>query len=359
MESIKQSKTKEEAGYQADFSFSQALEEVISALPERSREIIKSRFGINGAGPKTLEEVGNAYKITRERVRQIIKEALKKIRQKANSEVIEKVKQKIEFTIGQNSGIIREKEILDRLGKSIAKEQNAVSFFLNSLEGIEFVEEKREQERTFALSGFDFSKWKEIKDVVRNILDREKRVLTAEELFEKFSGKVKNVDQIKLFHWLSVSKEIKRNNFGKWGLDSWGEINPRVTMQRAYLILKETRKPLHFREIAELIDKHKLGKGKTHPQTVHNELIKNSHFVLVGRGTYALAEWGYKEGTVKEVLEDILRRSGKPMKRNEILDKILKMRQVKKSTVLINLNNFFVKAGKDAYTVKIPNFERK
>ncbi len=352
MESIKPSKIIEKISDQSEFSFSRALEEVISALPERSQEIIKSRFGINGAGPKTLEEVGNAYKITRERVRQIIKEALKKIRQKANSEIAEKVRQKIEFTIGQNSGIIREKEILDRLGKSNEKERSAVSFFLNLLEGIKFSEEKRELERTYALSAFDFAKWKEVKNAVQDILEKEKRVLTDEELFEKLSGKVKNVGQDKLFNWLSASSEIKINNFGKWGLIGWGEVNPRVTMQRAYLVLKETGRPLHFKKIAELIDKYKLGKKKTHPQTVHNELIKNKAFVLVGRGTYALAEWGYKEGTVREVLEDILRDNPRPMKRKEILDRILKVRRVKKSTVLINLNNFFVKANKDAYTVK-------
>ena len=51
---------------------------------------------------------------------------------------------------------------------------------------------------------------------------------------------------------------------------------------------------MHFKEVAEAISKT-FGK-KTHYATCHNELIKDSRFVLVGRGMYALAEWGYQAG---------------------------------------------------------------
>jgi len=50
--------------------------------------------------------------------------------------------------------------------------------------------------------------------------------------------------------------------------------------------------------------------------------------------------------------EDEKRQSGEPMKREDILSEILKMRQVKKSTVMINLNNFFVRNSKNEYTIK-------
>ena len=122
-------------------------------------------------------------------------------------------------------------------------------------------------------------------------------------------------------------------------MTNWAEISPKGTREKVYVILKETKKPLHFTEIAELIDTYKLGARKAHPQTVHNELIKDDRFVLIGRGIYALAEWGYCEGTIKEVLKDILAKSKTPLKREDILSEVLKLRKVKKSTVLINLNN--------------------
>ena len=113
-------------------------------------------------------------------------------------------------------------------------------------------------------------------------------------------------------------------------------------------------KPLHFREIARLIDAQGLSgkKGKSHPQTVHNELIKDKRFVLVGRGIYALKSWGYERGTVKEVLENILRTAKRELSRDEILSEVMKVRQVKKSTVIINLNTFFSRVGKNSYTLK-------
>ncbi|HAV11549.1 MAG TPA: hypothetical protein DCX32_03320 [Candidatus Moranbacteria bacterium] len=109
---------------------------------------------------------------------------------------------------------------------------------------------------------------------------------------------------------------------------------------------------MHFKDIAEEIDKSGLNKKKTHPQTVHNELIKDKKFVLVGRGIYALAEWGYEKGTVKDVLEDILKKYPAAMTREEIIKEVLKVRQVKKSTVIINLNNYFKKTKEGKYTSK-------
>jgi DNA-directed RNA polymerase delta subunit len=151
---------------------------------------------------------------------------------------------------------------------------------------------------------------------------------------------------------LEVSEEIKQNVFGKWGLAKWKEISPKGTREKAYLVLKETGKPLHFRDIAKKIDAYHLNKKKTHFQTVHNELIKDNNFVLVGRGIYALVEWGYKKGTVKDVIESILKQSQEPLSREAILEKVLEVRKVKSSTIIINLNNYFSKSEEGKYALK-------
>ena len=131
------------------------------------------------------------------------------------------------------------------------------------------------------------------------------------------------------------------------------EINPKGTRERIYLVMKEHKKPLHFTKIAKVIDDLGISKRKSHPQTVHNELIKDERFVLIGRGIYALREWGYSPGAVKDVLEDILRKSGQHMSKEEIMTEIMKFRKVKKTTVMINLNNNikFVKHG-NKYALK-------
>ena len=110
----------------------------------------------------------------------------------------------------------------------------------------------------------------------------------------------------------------------------------------AYLIIRKHGSPIHFREVANLIEK--TFKKRAHFATTHNELIKDARFVLVGRGLYALSEWGYEKGVVKDVIASILKKEG-PMAKDEIIKKVLKERYVKENTVLVNLQNpkFFKK----------------
>ena len=61
------------------------LEQAMQSLTERERKILSLRFGLEDGTPKTLEEVGNIFKVTRERIRQIEAKALKKLRHPSRS----------------------------------------------------------------------------------------------------------------------------------------------------------------------------------------------------------------------------------------------------------------------------------
>jgi hypothetical protein len=79
---------------------------------------------------------------------------------------------------------------------------------------------------------------------------------------------------------------------------------------------------------------------KVKVNTVHNELIRNNEFVLVGRWIYALKDWGiYKPGTVLDVIIDIMRKNWEAMSTEEIIAKVLKVRKVKNTTIYMNLQN--------------------
>ena len=335
-------------------SFIGALENIISNLPQRSQEIIWSRYGIDGTGVATLEEIGRKFGITRERVRQVIREVCKKVKARSQSSVLSEVREKIMFTLSSNDGIMEEEKLLSALGNADRKQKGAARFFLECLNEVEEFEIRNITEKSFRMPGFDEAGWKNVKNEVVEILKKKNSPLTEKSLFEEFSKTEigKNIDKGMLFNYLAVSTEIKRNTFGKWGLSKWKEVNPKGTRDKAYLVLKENGEPMHFKDIASEIDKSGLNKKKTHPQTVHNELIKDKKFVLVGRGIYALAEWGYEKGTVKDVLEDILKKHAEAMTREEIIKEVLKVRQVKKSTVIINLNNYFKKTKEGTYSIK-------
>lgn len=342
-------------GQEETLFFANALEQFLEHLPPRSRAIIETRFGARGGKIKTLEEIGRSYGITRERVRQIINNAIKLLSREKEHPLFVKAAECIQSTLEKKNGIMRTDEFLDKLAPHSGKERGSLLVFVKCLSIIKEEKETGEHFGTYLLKDFSLAEWEKVKESVREIFLKAEQAFDEDELFARFAEKNPSVSKQKLFDFLTVAKEIRHNVFGKWGLADWSDINPRGTREKIHLILKMTGKPLHFREIASLIDKHGLQgsrKKQSHPQTVHNELIKDKRFVLVGRGVYALSEWGYKRGTVKEVLEEIFARKQKSLSRDEALAEVLKMRQVKKSTVIINLNTFFDRVGKNMYNVK-------
>lgn len=333
--------------------FSSTLQSVLERLPVRSRSIVEARFGIGTGTPKTLEEIGKSYEITRERVRQVIGSALGFLSHEKTHPSIGQVVDSIEKTLNDHHGVMRADLLLDELSLESKKERGALLAFLEALSIVKEEKATKEYEKMYRLKDFSLAHLQSVKETAKKILVEADDALEEKQLATRFKKARPEVSEEELFDLLSVTKEIKQNVFGKWGLSGWSDIKPRGTREKAHLVLKTAAKPLHFREIASLIDSYGLQKKKqSHPQTVHNELIKDKRFVLVGRGIYALSEWGYKRGTVKEVIMDILRISEKPLSREEVLIEVLKIRQVKKSTVIINLNTFFARIGKNAYTVK-------
>jgi DNA-directed RNA polymerase delta subunit len=313
--------------------------EILANLPQRSQEIIKKRFGLDSGKVETLEKIGNDYQITRERVRQIISDSIKKISKLSDADAFKTAEERIVLEISKRDGIISQEHLFEKLASGSPKEERAIVFFALCLNRIIEVENRELLRKSWSLSMDVLDEVEEFSEIAKNVFSLSKVPLNDAEVVEKIMQEHKGITKNQVLSFLSVLSEISKNKFDKWGFSHWMEINPKGTRERIYLILKEKNKPLHFTQIAKSIDETGIGKRKSHPQTVHNELIKDDRFVLIGRGTYALSEWGYVPGTIKDVIGDILRKSGKPMTKDEILEEISKSRQVKKTTVMINLNN--------------------
>jgi hypothetical protein len=184
---------------------------------------------------------------------------------------------------------------------------------------------------------------------------KDEDLIPETEMIKRFFDQMKDMaeqykDEEIAKRWLSMSKKVAKNGLGEWGKASSPNIRTRGVKDYAFLVMRRHGSPMHFKEVADAISKT-FGK-KTHYATCHNELIKDPRFVLVGRGMYALAEWGYKAGIAREVIQDILKREG-PLSKEDVVEKVMKERYFKKNTILVNLANpkYFKKSKAGLYTI--------
>lgn len=331
------------------FNYQEICSDFLKELPDRAKNVVVRRFGLETDEPDTLQTIGKDLGITRERVRQIEQVSLNKIKSKTkrHGPVFDFFNNQLRTT-----GNLRKE---DSLLKILSPERlnNQILFLLClSNEFNRFLEDKSfytlwtidKQSMNLAQKAIDMASIQ---------LKKAGHPLAAKELNSGLKIGLAN-----LFAYLEASKIIQKGPQELWGLGSWAEINPRGVRDRAYIIFNQEKKPLHFTEVAQLINQTDIfnSSKKAHTQTVHNELIKDSRFVLVGRGLYALKDWGYKPGTVKDVLIDILKQNKKPLTKQEIINKALEQRKVAKNTILLNLHNkkYFQRTLEGKY--KLTNF---
>ena len=338
------------------FKPKQTTKKLLKGLADRAQEVVVNRFGLGDEGEQhTLESIGQKYGITRERVRQIENFALNAIKKSDSFTEAEEIFTELKDVIHGLGGVVAEDELLPMLSKDEVT-QNHIGLYLTL--GDEFKEAKEDNnfKKRWIVDGATAEKVHKALTDIHAALSHEDliskdeildRVMCHEGICDITTHKV---DKEMAERWLNLSKSLAKNPLGEWGKSTSPNVKTRGIKDYAYLVMRRHGSPMHFREVAEAIEKT-FGK-KTHTATTHNELIKDARFVLVGRGVYALKEWGYKGGVVREVIEDILKKEG-PMTKDEIVEKVLKERYLKKNTILVNLMNpkNFKKNKDGLYTV--------
>ncbi len=334
--------------HEISFKPKQVSKALLSSLPDRARDVIRKRYGLDGER-FTLEAIGQEYGITRERVRQIENFALKLIRQSNDFKAAAQVFEELAEQLKSHGDIVHEDTFLTSLSKDISTQNH---LYLLLVVGEPFTRLKEDEHFTH--------RWtinQDVADKVHRALKDLHASLSAddllaeEELINSFTEKLKGcfkeaaIEPDKAKRWLSISKCVSANPLGEWGLHSSPNVKIRGIRDCAFLIMRRHGSPMHFREIAKKITET-FGK-EAHPATCHNEVIKDDRFVLVGRGLYALKEWGYTKGVVRDVIREILAKEG-PLSKEEIIARVSKERYVKDNTILVNLQNpNYFKKNKD------------
>lgn len=330
---------KPKAGQGISFDSVALVKRLLSEVPARAREVLTLRFGLGtAAGRQTLEEIGGKWDVTRERVRQIEAAGLESVRGSSAFKDAGNAFEELRKHIVSLGSIVGEEELLSGLSKD-EKARNRIRFLL--VVGSAFFRE-RETDDFYARWHVDTTTANYVHEALSKLyagLD-DADVLPEGELMDRFLDELKEVNEAYrteevLKRWLSLSKTIGANPLSEWGKTTAPAIRTKGIRDYAYLAIKRHGKPMHFSDVAKAIGT--LFNKRAHVATTHNELIKDARFVLVGRGLYALKEWGYEPGVVRDVIRDAVQK--KPLTKDEVIAEVKKSRYVKDNTILVNLND--------------------
>lgn len=338
------------------FPYKKVTKELLSVLNPRAKEVLTGRFGLGvDTNRKTLESIGRKYGITRERVRQIENFALKAIKKNDKYKMAIEHFEEIKNLMMKQGGIVHEEEFLQSVSKDVGV-QNHVNFYMVLHDDFKATKENEHFNKHWSVEP-------KVTDVVHQALINLHSTISDEEmvaesiLLDRFLRQMEELHEVykskeMLNKYLSLSKILGKNQMGEWGKRTSPNIKTRGVKDYAYLVVRKANKPMHFREVSRAIFEE--FKKKAHVATCHNELIRDPRFVLVGRGIYGLREWGHSGGIVRDVIVEVMKKEGRPLTKNEIIDLVKKERVVKENTVLVNLQNpkFFDKDSEGKFSIK-------
>ncbi len=336
------------------FDTAALVKRLLAEVPERAREVLVLRFGLGtNSRRETLEAIGERWSITRERVRQIEAAGIESIRNSKAFKEAQASFDELASHIESEGAIVPEDVLLNTLATD-EKSKNRFRFLL--VVGSAFFRE-RETDDFYARWHVDHGTAEAVHKALTRLYQSldDAEVLSEGDIINRFLDELKGVNEAYqneeiLKRWLTISKTIAKNPLSEWGKAHAPAIRTKGIRDYAYLVIKQKGEPMHFADVAKaIVDTFN---KKAHVATTHNELIKDSRFVLVGRGLYALAEWGFQPGVVRDVVREVLEKEG-PMSRDEIIKEVKKVRYVKDNTILVNLGDtrYFKRQKDGTYTV--------
>lgn len=316
------------------------LNDLLKVLSEKEYSVLFKRYGLKNSRAMTLAAVGEEYAITRERVRQIQENGIKKLQRNAVNTDLVNIHEWLQGTLKDHGGLMKAQTLVDELVQLLPQESDSMAELLLICElcsDVRHEHNKVDFEPHFRFTNISFSQIKSISTKIIDVLRKEDNILSLAKLVSEVSANLGFANKKLIEACLRIDRRLSIDDRGI-SLISWRHINPKTLFDKINFILNNSMEPMHFSQIAEKISAEKFDGKSVSVQAVHNELINNPLFVLIGRGIYALKTWGYKEGTVSDVIESILSKKG-PMHLYDLTQEVLQRRKVKPVTVQINLNS--------------------
>jgi hypothetical protein len=329
----------------------QIVESALEVLSEREKDVVLRRFSLQGRDKETLDRIGRSYDVTRERVRQIEVEAMKKLSVLYSDPKLKALHALAWGILEKQGRIMEEDRLLSQMIKSFTETSviDMPGIKLSLQMSPHMIKKDRNQFfRSFwRTSEIQLAEIKNCAKQLKRALKDQEKVMTLEALQEMVA---KDMQDIAL-SVLRIDFEFKETPSG-WGLAKWRDINPRSIRDKIMVTLRKHGKPMHFREVVKHVIEDFSSRKAVTAQAIHNELIRQPIFPLVGRGLYGLQEWGMASGTVADLLIEVFQEAdGQPLGRKEVIDRVLEKRDIRLGTISLNLQKYdcFVRVGRAKY----------
>ena len=333
------------------------IQQLLLLLSQKEKFVIERRFNLDEKSRATLEEIGQHFQVTRERVRQIERNALQKLRRNIENTPLFSINKMAYQFLQEGGGLMREDLLVSKiLNGKVGFSFAAVQLIINL--------DKRFERLPNTVQYHPYVKYRTLPDqFIKNVADQSMKILQQTNTVTKISLLTSQIKKITpdehlvqpetLSSVYQINKNFKLVGNDSAGLMRWRHVNPRTIRDKIFFILREKGKPLHFVDIANEIVKSQFDRKTLNHQAIHNELIRNDEFVLIGRGIYALKEWGFNVGTVADIITSILKNQS-PMHQDDVIAEVLKQRQVKPITIILNLKSKqnFTRVGRFQYALK-------
>ena len=340
------------AAAKVQVDFDMLMKRLLGLLSKKEKDVIERRFAIGYTQKETLDRIGKRYSVTRERIRQIESVAIQKLIRISQDKSIRVLHELAQQTLETHGGAMFEdlliSDMLKHIDEPSSVDINSLKFTLKVSRSVQ-KQEKNQFHRTFwHINEIAAPAVKLAMKDIKKFLSQQKTIQSFEAISSALGEK--HPEEL-LRSAMHIDWNFMEVENSQWGLTSWRFINPRSIKDCIQIVLKNNEKPMHFSDIMKAITTDFPDRKRVTPQASHNELIRHNEFVLVGRGLYGLREWGLAAGTVCDLIRSVLMENNGPMKRQEIIQKVLDKRDVRLGTISLSLQKypFFKRVGRAVY----------
>lgn len=352
-------------------SMTKTVKDVLTFEEESDKywRTIQRRFGLEGLNKLTLDEIGQAYGVTRERIRQIEEKALKALKDAllekrysgksfhVQPEIINFVRALFEAVAREAKGFVSETELMSRVEEIIkvkADKHKDILGLLFNLFGLNPLNiDAYESDQIWEYGKTDQGKvLEECLKQIDNLLNFEQTEPMDEfDVLVKINARLpknKKIDSLQLHKFLELCGSIEKRVDGLYQGKFEFLKSRSVQFER---VLREAGKPLHFEDITREVNNRLVSKGlkKLESRNISNIMSSDERFVAVGStGLRGLKSWENVElGNIVDLMEECLISLNRPATEQEIYDYIAGKRPVSDKSISIYLSNqdCFQKAG--------------